>query len=65
MDAKVGRRYERAARAVDYYAGSDIDEPDATLVDLLTDLMHYAEHNGIDFAAACESARMHYSAERA
>lgn len=50
-------RAERAARAVQNsrYNGS--------LVDLLADLMHWADHQPQDFDAALATAREHYAAE--
>lgn len=37
---------------------------DQELCDLLANLMHYAEAEGIDFADSLDTATMHYEAER-
>jgi hypothetical protein len=40
-------------------------EPEETdLADLLTDCMHWAEREGLDFDEELKTARMHYNAEK-
>lgn len=48
------------------HAGCDIDEADeqANLVDALTNIMHYAAAEKLDFYAALQTAQMHFNAER-
>jgi hypothetical protein len=53
-------RIERAAAAIGTY-----DEYGEELIDLLADLLHWAERNGHDFDDALRIARGHYEAERA
>ena len=46
--------------------GVKADEPDTgmeDLTDLLADLMHYAQHNKLDFEAALDMAIMHFAEE--
>ena len=38
-------------------------EPEAALHDLLTNLRHYCDANGLDFEAAAEMSNHHYNAE--
>ena len=55
------QRRGRAARAlIQYEDGEDLR---ACIVDLLTDLRHYACELGIDYAAADCMAAMHFEAE--
>ena len=45
-----------------FAAGSDSDREDL-LCDLLTDLMHWADRDGLDFFEEYERAKMHYTEE--
>ena len=42
--------------------GPDID-PEGALMDLLTNLRHYCDANGLDFEMTCERSNHHYNAE--
>ena len=56
-------RAEYAAAALRHFqctTGSDYDD---SLTDLLGDLMHWSDRNGVDFSAELERARGHYGAE--
>lgn len=58
-----GQRAERAYRALDYWRkGDEADEADFS--DLLADLMHYADEQGLDFDRESQRARSHYYTER-
>jgi hypothetical protein len=37
--------------------------PDEALIDLLADLMHWTDGNGLDFQNALDHARVHHDAE--
>lgn len=60
-------RVERGQSLVDLYKkmpSCDAEGDDeTTLVDLLSDLRHWAGKNGVDFADALQSSEMHYEAE--
>lgn len=57
---------ERAADAFNAYAEETAETDTATLFrDLLADLMHLADREGIDFPAALSMARGHHEAELA
>lgn len=55
-----------AARAIAAHqdASQGNDEPEECLVDLLTDLLHYADKHRLDFAGCERMARGYYSSER-
>ncbi len=57
-------RHDNAVRAIrsnpDLWSGASDDE---LLIDLLADLMHYCDANGIDFGRSLRSARAHFRAE--
>ena len=42
---------------------SDGDTTDETITDLLADLMHFCDEQGIDFESCSRMATMHYEAE--
>lgn len=45
---------------------SCLDEPaDAKLIDLLTNLRHWADASGLDFAGLCEVSYSHFAVEQA
>lgn len=56
-------RAERAACALLFYPGGDPDDLAATIVDLVTDLMHLARRNDIDPDYVNLVAQDHYDAE--
>lgn len=56
-------RAKRAASALASVKAYDPGTRDG-LVDLLTDLMHYAEREGLDFEHAASIATSHYNAEK-
>jgi hypothetical protein len=51
------QRAERADKAITKYG---TDELQTNLVDLLTDAMHWCDHNGEDFHIAIAQACRHY-----
>ena len=55
---KAATRYQQAANG-----DSDGDIADETITDLLTDLMHFCDEQGIDFESCLRMANMHYEAE--
>ena len=61
------RRADRADAVVSEYVGPErreIDvDPRAWLVDLLTDLRHWADRDGLDFDKANEVSKMHHECE--
>ena len=58
------RRYEDARRAVDTVPDYPDDMDRETAVkDLLTNLMHLCEQDGLDFDKLVESAKMNFQAE--
>jgi hypothetical protein len=54
-------RAERAQDALATYI--DMDDTRSAVIDLLTDLRHYCDHNDIDLGAADKMAHQHYLAE--
>jgi hypothetical protein len=58
-----GDRAAWAAAAIEAFRDMTRTERADALPDLLADLMHWCDRNGIDFAEALEAARMHYAAE--
>lgn len=55
---------DRLEKLTDLIAETGEKGEDRTnFVDVLTDLMHYAKDNGLDFDDALISARNHFSAE--
>ncbi len=53
-----------AQQAVEAFAtatGMEAEPEEAVIGDLLCDLMHYCEQNGVEFDDCLGSARMHYS----
>ena len=61
-----GERAERAACALDDYAGEELPDTDSEtlLVDLLTDLRHFCRSNGVSFAEALKTSKTHFEEER-
>jgi len=62
------RRANLATHAFEETEGGEFDsaykdDPQALLTDLLADLKHWADANGLDFYQHLEAAHMHYSAE--
>jgi len=58
---------EQGQSALDYHrtqAGGDSDDNRSNLVDLLTDLRHWAHAQHIDFEAALQLAAIHFEAEQ-
>ncbi len=45
------------------YTGSEDNDTESTIIDMLADLMHYAEEYGEDFDRALRVARGHYEYE--
>ncbi len=56
-------RAKRAAKALKAYIGRETPD-DSHFVDLLGDLMHYADFDQIDFDSELGLARMHHRRER-
>ena len=62
-DAQNDERAKWAAQAIEAFElATCVDREDA-LSDLLADLMHWADRNGLDFSAEIARGRMHYEAE--
>lgn len=59
QNATRAKRAARALASVKAYAPGTRDG----LVDLLTDLMHYADREGLDFEHAASIATTHHAAE--
>ena len=60
----IKTRRARAEAAIDAYCRSANEAPyDEALIDLLTDLMHWTDGNGIDFQNALDHAEFHHGAE--
>lgn len=57
------KRVERAAMAIEIGVLDHENERDQ-LVDMLTNLRHYAEARGLDFVTCLDSSEMHWDAER-
>lgn len=64
--APVGANRTRVKNAGDALKGYQRIEPDkeANLTDLLTDLRHYCDSQGLDFADADRRAYQHYLEEK-
>lgn len=58
------RRVRRAKAAVKAYPVYDKYDILASVVDLLTDLLHYAEDQRLDVNEIIESAKSHFQEER-
>lgn len=59
-------RANRARRALKIYGYKKTDHPDDrqdTITDLITDLMHFANVEGYDFATSLRRAEIHFDAE--
>lgn len=54
------RRIRMATESLGVY-GKEVDE--TYVCDLLTDLMHWCDHNDVDFAGALSMARYHHEEE--
>lgn len=60
----IRTRRSRAEAAIDTYSRAVRTEAhDEALIDLLTDLMHWADGIGIDFGNAIEHAEFHHNME--
>lgn len=57
------RMVKRATKALHEYAECDCDK-EANVTDLLTDLRHYCDEHGIDYAEQDKRAYAHYVAEK-
>ncbi len=57
------QRVDRAAAAVQAYTDIPGTDPDEFLTDLLTDLIHFAKLNGLNFGKAIYMAQHHAEAE--
>lgn len=58
-------RADFARRAMEAYtAAKGGDEPQSELVDLLSDLRHYAAEEGLDFESALGTSEMHFEEEK-
>jgi hypothetical protein len=66
---RLVRSAEFAQAAVNAYAelhdvwNGEVNDAETNLIDLLSDLQHWADSEGIDFAAAITMAAYHYDAE--
>jgi hypothetical protein len=58
-----GDRAEWAAAALRHFQCCTGTDYDTALVDLLGDLMHWCDRNGVDFEDELSRARRHYDAE--
>ena len=56
-------RAERAETAIAAYPGGDPEDLTATIVDLVTDLMHLAHQNDIEPDYVAQTSADHYDAE--
>ena len=62
MDRRT--RAQRASETLNHYNPEDKADPHTQMVDLLTDLMHFAkQHEDCDFNAALTTATMHFVEE--
>ncbi len=60
----IRNRRARAETAIHTYNRSvGVEAHDEALIDLLTDLMHWADGIGLDFQKSIDHARFHYDAE--
>lgn len=57
------RRSDRAATALRPYLEENGTYDETALTDLLSDLMHWADRNGVTFTECLERAQMHHEAE--
>lgn len=57
-----GHRIRKAQGAIDSYLDGNSDN--TALVDLLSDLLHWAEENKVDFIGSLMTAIDHYSEEK-
>jgi hypothetical protein len=57
-------RAQRAEAAIAAYPGGDPEDLTATIVDLVTDLMHLAHLNNIDPDDVAQLAAVHFDEER-
>lgn len=62
-DGENERRSDRAATALHPYLEENGTYDETALTDLLSDLMHWADRNGVTFTECLERAQMHYEAE--
>ena len=65
---KIKRSYMNASATLEFYArrvGDDSGDMDVLIIDLLTDLRHYCEKHGLNFAHLGANAMMHARAEEA
>lgn len=53
-------RAENAADVLDYVGG---DDPETTLIDLLTNLLHFCDQTSVDFDNCLRISRGHFEAE--
>jgi len=60
----IEERVAAAEAALHAYEAAKPTDPDSLLVDLLTDLMHWAHTRGSAFDNALHVARGHYAAEQ-
>jgi len=60
----IEERVEAAEAALHAYEVAKPTDPDSLLVDLLTDLMHWAHARGRAFDNAVRVAQNHYAAEQ-
>ncbi len=56
-------RVDRIDAIREFYKDSS-DDDEALVRDILTDLMHFCDDEGMDFNARLEMARMHYEEEK-
>lgn len=64
MGAMNVKRAEWARAALDGFVGACATDPEDQLADLLCDLMHLADQQGIDFAAELDRATRNYEGEK-
>ena len=64
-DSMNDSRAEWAGAALSTFMRETGTDREDALVDLLADLIHWADRNRNDFDAALERARLHYEAETA
>ena len=63
LNLNIEERAERAECALLCYPGGDPEDLDATIVDLVTDLLHLAHRNDIEPDYVTRMAQEHYDAE--
>ena len=62
---KISSNVIRVKRILDKaYSINGTIEDGYNVTDILADLMHFCDYEGVDFAAALSSARMHHDAEK-